>query len=72
MRVLSHNTLIPIGLVLTLCGVVFSAGILYNRVDANDNSLTEFKQDTKENFQALNEKIDRLITTPKNVALGLN
>lgn len=58
---ITHNSLVSIGLVLTLAGVVFSAGILFNKVETNTEELKEFKKETKEQLTSLNEKIDTLV-----------
>lgn len=58
---ITHNSLVSIGLVLTLSGVIFSAGILYNKVETNTTELKDFKKETKEQLTSLNEKIDTLV-----------
>lgn len=61
MTQLSHNSWISIGLALTLAGVIFSAGILYNKVDTQGSNLTEFKKETAKNLTAINKRLDSLL-----------
>lgn len=53
--------MIPLGLVLTMVGIVFSAGVLYNKVDTNEKQLSDFKADTRTQLLELNKKVDRLV-----------
>ncbi len=59
---ITHNSLVSIGLMLTLAGVIFSAGIVYNMVVTTREEVKELKKETKDQFTSLNEKIDKLVS----------
>ncbi len=55
-NVISANTLIPIGLVITLMGVCVSIGVTYNKVEETRSDVAELKIQ----LSRMDDKIDTL------------
>jgi hypothetical protein len=65
---LTENTLIPVSLVVTFCGGIVWLSALWYREEANSKSISEIRQQIKEDkillredFEKVNRKLDYLI-----------